>query len=170
MQSEVFAQELIASLDLERHPEGGWYRETYRASEEISAQGLPVRFSGERVFSTAIYFLLEKGEFSALHRIKSDELWHFYAGTTLEIHIISPAGEYQQVKLSSDLGNGESFQATVPAGVWFGAEMSGAGEYSLVGCTVSPGFDFSDFEMGSREQLLTDFPAHEEIITRLTRA
>ena len=170
MQNEPSARDLITSLDLEHHPEGGWYRETYRATESFAGQGLPARFSGERVFSTAIYFLLIKGEFSALHRIRSDELWHFYKGTTLTVHIFSPAGEYRQIKLGPDLDNEESFQATVPAGSWFGAEVTGLGDYALVGCTVSPGFDFSDFEMASRERLMADLPDHEKIILRLTRS
>ena len=170
MQSETSIRDLIADLELERHPEGGWYRETYRAAEVLPAQGLPTRFGGDRVFSTAIYFLLGKGEFSALHRIKSDELWHFYSGTTLTIHVISPSGKYQQIKLGSGLDDGETFQAPVPAGFWFGAEVTGIGEYSLVGCTVAPGFDFDDFEMGKPDKLLADFPAHERIIKKLTRA
>jgi predicted cupin superfamily sugar epimerase len=170
VRNEISAEDLIARLDLERHPEGGWFRETYRASEMISGQSLPARFSGDRASSTAIYFLLAKDEISAFHRIKSDELWHFYGGATLTVHTIASNGEYQQLKLGRDLDNGEFFQATVLAGVWFGAEVSGDGDYSLVGCTVAPGFDFSDFEMGDRAKLLADFPAHEEIIARLTRS
>ena len=159
----------IASLALERHPEGGWYRETYRAVDTIAQEALPSRFDGERSFATAIYFLLGKGEFSALHRIKSDELWHFYSGTTLTIHVITPAGYHQQIKLGSNLVGGETFQALVPAGSWFGAEVSSGGIYGLVGCTVAPGFDFADFEMGSRTDLLNSYPEHENIIQKMTR-
>jgi len=160
------AAELITHLKLARHPEGGWYRETYRSGGTVAANLLPERFAGDRAFCTAIYFLLERGDVSALHRIKSDELWHFYAGAALTVHVITPQGEYYPLKLGSDLAAGESFQAIVPAGCWFGAASEGA--YSLVGCTVAPGFDFADFEMGSRENLLRRFPAHVGIIRRLT--
>ncbi len=162
-------QQIISGLALTPHPEGGWYRETYRAAETISATALPSRFGGARSFSTAIYFLLRKGEISALHRIESDELWHFYAGTTLIIHVLTPTGEHRQISLGADLSGGATYQATVPAGCWFGAEVSGAGGYSLVGCTVAPGFDFADFVLGSRPDLEAAFPAHKKIIHRLTR-
>ena len=163
-------RQLIDGLALEPHPEGGWYRETYRAAESIAATALPARFSGARSISTAIYFLLAKGEISALHRIKSDELWHFYSGTTLTVHLFFPTGEYRQIRLGADIAGGETFQATVPAGCWFGAEVTGEGAYSLVGCTVAPGFDFVDFEMGTRAELVTAFPGHKELIRQLTRA
>lgn len=161
-------EKLIASLRLERHPEGGWYRETYRATESVPSSALPARFGGERAFGTAIYYLLTGGDFSALHRIKSDELWHFYAGSGLTIHQISPAGEYRRIKLGADHANGETFQAMVAAGSWFGAEVSVAGGYALVGCTVAPGFDFRDFEIADRNYLLKTYPAHGKIICRLT--
>jgi uncharacterized protein len=162
--------ELVRRLDLARHPEGGWYRETYRSGEIIPVSALPERFGGPRPFSTSIYFLLEQGEISALHRIKSDEIWHFHAGAPLMIHIITPRGGHQELKLGPDLSAGESFQIVVEAGCWFGAEVSRAGTYSLVGCTVSPGFDFADFQLGNRSDLLHEFPLHKEIITRLTRS
>lgn len=161
------ASELIAGLGLERHPEGGWYRETYRAAGTIPGTLLPGQVGGERSFSTAIYFLLERGDISALHRIRSDELWHFHAGAPLIVHVITPAGGSYALALGSDPAAGETFQAVVPAGCWFGAETTG--DYSLVGCTVAPGFDFADFEMGSRADLLGRFPTHAGIIRRLTR-
>ena len=158
---------LIEQLGLIRHPEGGWYRETYRCSDTATADSLPVRFSGDRSFCTAIYFLLGKEDVSMLHRIKSDELWHFYDGATLTIHVLTPHGGHNDIKLGTDLASGETYQAVVPAGCWFGAEVSGDGEYSLVGCTVAPGFDFADFEMGNRDSLLKQFPDHTEIIQRM---
>lgn len=161
------AEELIKQLELEKHPEGGWYRETYRSVEVVRRNGLPARFAGDRSFCTAIYFLLQSGEISALHRIKSDEMWHFYAGGSLTVQVITPSGDSYPLKLGSNMSDGEVFQDVVPAGSWFGAEVSGDG-YSLVGCTVAPGFDFADFEMGSREQLLKEFPEKAEIIQRLT--
>jgi len=166
--SELTAEELVRRLELTRHPEGGWYRESYRSAEVIPAAALPDRFSGPRSYSTSIYFLLERGDISALHRIKSDELWHFYAGGTLAIQVITATGEHLKLELGSDLASGASFQAMVPAGCWFGAELSGVGDHSLVGCTVAPGFDFSDFEMGGRDELLRQYPGHADVIRRLT--
>lgn len=162
------AEEIINALGLERHPEGGWFRETYRATEMVPYAALPNRFSGDRSFCTAIYFLLKKGEFSVFHRIKSDELWHFHAGASMTIHVITPEGDYWTLPLGADLFAGDSFQTVVPAGCWFGAEVTGEGEFSLVGCTVAPGFDFADFEIAERESLLRQFPAHKELIQRLT--
>lgn len=162
------AQGLITGLELVRHPEGGWFRETYRSSETVPGQALPERFSGSRAFSTAICFLLEAGDISALHRIKSDEIWHFYAGSTLLIHCIFPDGGYQALRLGANPAAGERFQAVVPAGCWFGAELAEEG-FALVGCTVSPGFDFSDFEMAEAEQLCGRYPQHTELITRMTK-
>lgn len=167
-QQESSIKTLIEQLNLTRHPEGGWYRETYRCNETLSADTLPERFGGDRSLCTAIYFLLEKNDVSLLHRIKSDEMWHFYAGTTLTVHIVAPSGEYKKVRLGADCAAGETFQAVVPAGCWFGAEVTGDGEYSLVGCTAAPGFDFADFEMGNRDVLVQQFPEHTEIILKLT--
>lgn len=161
------ALDLVARLQLARHPEGGWYRETYRSEEAIPASALPARFTGARAFSTAIHFLLERGDISALHRIRSDELWHFHAGSALVVHAIFPDGACRSWRLGSDLAAGEQFQVVVPAGCWFGAEP--AGEYALVGCTVAPGFDFADFELGDRQRLLADYPQHATLVRRLTR-
>jgi uncharacterized protein len=160
---------VVARLELERHPEGGWFRESYRSAEAIAAAALPARYGAERSCSTAIYFLLERGDISALHRIKSDELWHFYSGTQLTVQVITPLGEHQELRLGDGLASEASFQVVVPAGCWFGAEVSGAGDYALVGCTVAPGFDFADFEMAQREELLRQFPEHADVIRRLTR-
>ena len=169
MSKMAHVAELVKTLDLLRHPEGGWYRETYRSSELIPHVALPERFDDSRSCCTAIYFLLESGDISALHRIKSDEIWHFYSGMPLTIHVITPQGEYYPLHLGSNLSAGETFQCVVPAGCWFGAEVNGDG-YSLVGCTVAPGFDFADFEMGKRDELLTEFPDHTKIIHRLTKS
>jgi len=157
----------IDHLRLNRHPEGGWFRETYRAAETLPADALPARFVGPRSFSTAIHFLLEQGDFSALHRLRSDEIWHFYDGDPLTVHVITPEGERYEILLGPDAEQGERFQAVVPAGCWFGAEPSGG--YSLVGCTLAPGFEFSDFEMGDREGLTILFPEHSSLVARLTR-
>jgi len=157
----------IDTLGLARHPEGGWFRETYRSSESIPSEALPDRFQGLRPFCTAIYFMLKRGDFSALHRIKSDEIWHFHEGAPLTVHVLTPTGEQYGIRLGRDADNGERFQAVVPAGCWFGAETFG--EFSLVGCTVAPGFDFRDFEMADRANLASIFPQHIPFINRLTR-
>lgn len=162
------SEELIEQLDLVKHPEGGWYRETYRSEDVIQGATLPARFTGDRSVCTAIYFLLQSGEISALHRIRSDEIWHFYAGEKMTIHVITPHAEYYPFKLGANTLAGETFQCVVPSGCWFGAEVSGVG-YTLVGCTVAPGFDFADFEMAGREAMLRQFPCHSELIRRLTR-
>jgi len=131
--------------------------------------GLPSGFKGPRSASTAIYFLLEPGMFSAFHRIQSDELWHFYAGDPLLVHVIDEDGEYSQIQLGPSHDAGEVFQANVAAGCWFAAELKPGGEFALVGCTVAPGFDFADFEIASRARLAGTYPRHSELIHRLTR-
>ena len=163
------AEYLVNQLQLLPHPEGGFYKETYRSNEGMAAHCLPQRFGGERSFSTAIYFLLRKGEFSAFHRIKSDEGWHFYAGGSLRIHVIDAQGNYSFIRLGTKLDEGEVFQAVVPAGCWFASEPEVGTEFSLVGCTVSPGFDFADFEMAGVAQLSKEFPQHSSLISRLCR-
>ena len=164
------AATLISALGLVRHPEGGWYRETYRSGGEIPCGALPDCFGGPRSLCTAIYFLLERGDCSALHRIKSDELWFFHGGAALTIHLLAADGSHSAIRLGADIAAGEAFQAMVPAGTWFGAEINGAGAYALVSCTVAPGFAFADFEMGDRNRLLQQYPEHEAVITRLTRS
>lgn len=157
----------IQTLGLVRHPEGGWFRETYRSAETIPAPALPERFEGKRCFSTAILFLLQRGEISALHRIRSDEIWHFHEGAPLTVQLITPEGEQREILLGRDVSRGESFQAVVPAGCWFGAETRG--DFSLVGCSVAPGFDFDDFQMADRRELTGRYPRHAALIERLTR-
>jgi len=156
--------EIIDRLQLAPHPEGGWFRETYRAAEAIDAAALPPRFGGGRSLSTAIHFLLEAGQCSHLHRIKADEVWHFYAGDPLTVVEIDPAGELRTTRL----GGGLAYQHVVPAGVWFGAMPAEGSRFSLVGCTVAPGFDFADFELAERDALLAEYPRHEGWIRRLT--
>jgi predicted cupin superfamily sugar epimerase len=158
----------IAKLSLVKHPEGGHFREVYRSSESTPHEALPPRFSGSRAFSTSIYFLLQSHEVSRFHRIKSDEVWHFYAGSSLMLHVIDGEGAYSQIELGSDLERGESLQAVVPAGCWFGATVNQQNTFTLVGCTVAPGFDFADFEIAKRDELLAMFPQHSAIIKQLT--
>jgi len=162
-------QDLIRHLKLEPHPEGGFYRETYRSKLEIEGDCLGKEYSGTRNSSTCIYFMLTSETFSALHRIHQDEVWHFYKGTPLVLHMISPDGVYTAIEMGNDLNVGHHLQFVVPGGFWFGASVKDTNSYSLVGCTVSPGFDFTDFELGNRTALLEAFPRHEKIILALTR-
>jgi predicted cupin superfamily sugar epimerase len=159
----------IEKLQLTRHPEGGYYRETYRSTESVAREALPDRFSGPRVFSTAIYFLLAGSEFSAIHSVKQDELWHFYDGSTLTLHVIDPHGEYSVIHLGRDAQRGETLQAVVETGCVFGASLGDTASFALVGCTVAPGFEFDDLEIPGRDELLARFPRHRTIIERLTR-
>ncbi|MEP7233247.1 MAG: cupin domain-containing protein [Ginsengibacter sp.] len=163
------AQYYIDHLNLQPHPEGGFYTETYRATEQIPGDALPNRFSGERSFSTAIIYLIEQGDHSLFHRIQSDECWHFYAGETLLIHIIENRGNYYCIKLGTDIAAGETFQFVVPATAWFAAEPAPKSSFSLAGCTVAPGFDFADFEIADWAKLLASFPQHNAIINRIGR-
>lgn len=153
----------IEKLGLEAHPEGGYFREIYRASETIGADGLPDRFLGDRSFSTSIYFLLTENIFSALHRIQSDELWFFHVGSSLSVHMIDPDGDYTCFNIGPD----GPFQVVVPAGCWFGATVDEG--FALVSCAVAPGFDFDDFELAKRDGLVKIFPQHKDLIERLTR-
>ena len=163
------ASDWIKNLQLEPHPEGGYYRETYRSEVMLARAALPPRFGGPRPASTAIYFLVEGENFSAFHRLRSDELWHFYAGSPLRVHVIDPAGVYSALLLGNDSEEGQMPQAVVTAGSWFGSHVAGWKSWSLMGCTVSPGFDFADFEIGQRAKLIAQFPQHRQIIQRLTR-
>lgn len=160
-------QQLIQRFQLKPHPEGGYYQETYRSLEQLVQAALPARFSGNRFFSSAIYFLLEQGNFSAFHRIQSDECWHFYAGHTLWVHVLYSDGRLTTIAL----GNEEEtvYQFVVPAGCWFASETAPGGEFSLVGCTVAPAFDFADFELAKAHELIEKFPEHHELISRLCR-
>jgi predicted cupin superfamily sugar epimerase len=172
----VNKDQLIKTFSLLPHPEGGYYKETYRSAEVIETNAK--KFPHQRNYSTAIYFLIEKDNFSALHRIKSDELWHFYEGDALEVIEIDLKGNLMRTQVGRDILNGQTFQYTVKAGHWFGSRVLktrlndgsvvGGGSFSFVGCTVSPGFDFKDFEMAKRAELTRQFPQHEKIIAELT--
>ncbi len=163
------ARAWIERLHLQKHPEGGYFRETYRSEEAIARDHLPARFGGERALSTAIYFLLEGGDFSALHTLKADEVWHFYAGSRLILHVIDPGGHHTELRLGRGMAAGEEPQAVVRAGHLFGAVVDDPASYALVGCTLAPGFDFADFAMPTREALCARYPQHRALIERLTR-
>jgi len=166
------AQYWITRLNLAPHPEGGYYRQTYRADLSLGRQALPSEFSGARPASTAIYFLLEGENFSAFHRLRSDEMWHFYAGGTLLVHVLEPmalGGRHSEIRLGSNPAAGEVFQAVVKAGCWFASRAMHPLSFALVGCTVAPGFDFADFELAKRAELVRLYPQHRELIEQLTR-
>jgi len=159
----------IKKLSLEAHPEGGYYRQTYRAGLVLTKNALPREFTGVRAASTAIYFLLEGEIFSAFHRLRSDEVWHFYVGSTLVVHVIDQHGRYSEILLGSDPELGEALQAVVKAGCWFASRVREGKGFAVVGCTVAPGFEFEDFEMARREELVRNYPQHREVIELLTR-
>ena len=165
----VTVNELIEAYKMNPHPEGGYYKETYRSGETLQEECLPIRFRGERIFSTGIYYLLNGEEFSAFHRIKSDEMWHFYAGGPLNIYIIDPAGNFELVTMGQNFNNGEVFQAVVKSGYWFAAQPVNPNGFSFMGCTVAPGFDFEDFELAHADQLIESFPQHEKLIRQFCR-
>jgi len=155
------ADERIRQLELLRHPEGGWYRETYRASARVQLGGQ------DRAASTSIYFLLASGEVSNFHRIDADEQWHHYEGAALRLHILDDSG-LRQLDVGPLDTPGARPQCWVPAGAWFGAEVLSDDGYALVGCTVAPGFEFASFELANRPELLARWPAHRDVIERLT--
>ena len=159
----------IDKLQLIPHPEGGYYRQTYWAELMLEKAALPPEFGGSRAVSTAIYFLLQGTDFSAFHQLESDEMWHFYAGGTLVVDVLAKDGEHSEILLGSDAQAGETFQAVVKAGCWFGSRVRDAGSFALVGCTVSPGFDFADLQLAKREELVRLYPQHRELIEGLTR-
>ena len=177
----------IRHLELLPHPEGGYYHQTYRSDLVLPKSALPARFSGPRAVSTAIYFLLDEDNFSAFHRLRSDEMWHFYLGSPLLVHVIDTEGYYSEIRLGTDPEANEVFQATVKAGSWFASQLAPSAQnipqphevsvfrkavperLSLVGCTVAPGFDFADFELARRDDLTRQYPDHRALISLLTR-
>ena len=162
------ADDYIKKLDLTSHIEGGAFREIYRSEMILSQNHLTEYHKGNRNASTAIYFLLKYGQFSALHKIASDELWHFYDGNPLCIYEITKSGSLIKHLLGRDIDNGESFTCVIKAGSWFGSRCEVENGFSLVGCTVAPGFDFEDFELARREELSKEFPDYVSLIKELT--
>jgi uncharacterized protein len=162
------AAEIIRMLDLKPLGiEGGYFRETYRCAEGLSAERLPPRYGGPRSFGTAIYYLITPTSFSRLHRLKSDEVYHFLLGDPVRILQLPPGGAAHEVILGPDIAAGQQLQAVVPAGVWQGSRLIDGGSFALLGVTVAPGFEYADFEAGDIEQLVRQYPAHAEFIRRL---
>lgn len=161
------AEELIRYLGLQPHPkEGGYFRETYRAGESLAAA--PTRYQGVRVASTAIYYLLTPNTYSALHRLQTDEIFHFYLGDPIRMLQLDPDGQGRTVVLGSDVLHGQQPQLVVPRGVWQGSCLEPGGAFALLGCTVAPGFEYADYESGDRQILTAQYPAFAEMIRRLT--
>lgn len=162
-------QSLVDSLELLPHPEGGYYKEVYRSANTIVKSALENRFKGDRSYCTSIYFLLTSDNFSGFHRIQQDEIWNFYEGSPLLVHVIDKEGAYTCHEIGMDVSNDLFPQLVVPAGAWFASSVKNKEDYSFVGCTVAPGFDFEDFELAERSLLIKEYPQHQEIITKLTR-
>jgi uncharacterized protein len=168
--SNVHINELhtwVSKLGLTPHPEGGYFKNTYIATEYITDKELSVNFEGQRKLYTSIYFLLTSEDVSHFHRLKSDELWYFHGGSSLSVHVINENGEYQEMRLGMNLDEGELPQVLVKKNSIFGSSVKEKDTFSLVGCMVSPGFEFTDFEMFTQEELLQKYPQHEEIIMKL---
>ena len=146
----------------------GYYRETYRAKDTVNQDNSLTKYNGVRNASTAIYYLLIDDDISAFHQLKSDEIFHFYAGSALDVHIINEQGEYSYYKLGNNPNNDEELQLVIPHGSWFASAVSEKNSYSLIGCTVSPGFDFNDFVLPTQEELINLYPQHQEIIKQFT--
>ena len=159
----------INKLNLTPHPEGGYFKEIYRSAEFIKADGLPSRYNSDRTFGTSIYFLLEGNQFSTFHKLKSDETWHFYDGCAITIYLINPDGRLSTVTLGKSLDASTVLQFTIPQNTWFAAKPNINNSFSLVGCSVYPGFDFEDFEMGKQSELIRMFPKHETLIKQFTK-
>ncbi|MDN5845889.1 MAG: cupin domain-containing protein [Candidatus Nitrosocosmicus sp.] len=178
----IDAEFIIKKLELEKHiHEGGYFKESYRSSDMISKNGYHTqKHEGEisedtpyperkRPASTLIYYLLVENQYSAIHRVKSDEIWHFYLGSPVTIHIINEDRISPRIQLGNNIENGENIHYIVTKDTWFCAEINNKTSFALMGCTVSPGFDFEDFELGIRDKLILWYPQHKDLIERFTK-
>jgi len=166
------ADELIKLLDLKPLPvEGGYFRQTYKSLKKILPDSLPEGYETERALSTCIYYLLtsDRDSFSAIHKLPTEEIWHFYLGNPVEMLLLGSGKECRKIILGQDILSGEHVQFVVPAGVWQGAKVVEGGRFALLGTTMSPGFEPDDYTEGSREELVKKYPEYSELITRLTR-
>jgi predicted cupin superfamily sugar epimerase len=161
--------DIIKQLGLRPHPEGGYFSETYRSDETLNGQTLPSRYGSKRSMGTAIYFLLTAESCSVMHRIKSDEIFHFYMGDPVTMLQLYPDGTSKVVTLGSDLLQGQQPQVIVPKNIWQGSFIAPGGSYALLGTTVAPGFEFEDFEYGRRKELIEQYPSEKQKLIRLTR-
>ncbi len=159
----------IQKLGMEKHTEGGFFKETYRTNSKIKKNNLPDEFNGDRHLATAIYFLLNKNEHSTFHKLKADEIWHYYTGSSLILYLLPPGGTMEIIHLGTDLEAGEEPQAIIKNNTWFAAELKDKTSFGLYGCTTSPGFEYKDFEIADKKKLLAQYPQHKDILNRLTR-
>lgn len=166
---KLTSDQLISHLNLKPLKiEGGYYYESYRSDEFIKKEGLPERYTKDKQFGTAIYFLLTSDQKGIMHKVLSDELFHFYLGDPVQMLLLYPNGNSNIVFLGNNILAGQRIQMTVPGGVWQGTRLVDGGEFALMGTTVSPAFDFEDFEAGNRKDLIQQFPQHKELIEFLT--
>ncbi len=163
------AEYWIEKLGLLPHPEGGYYKETYRADEDIDSASLPQRYKGGRSFGTAIYFLITSEAPSTFHRLLSDELWFFHAGDPLRVYGLRQGENLWKKDLGMSLENNQSLQAIISKNTWFAAEVLAPNSYTLISCTVHLGFDFRDFELAKRDELIAKFPQEPSLVERLTK-
>jgi predicted cupin superfamily sugar epimerase len=163
------AKQIQAFLKLQPLPvEGGFFVESYRSKYTVAPPSLPTRYAGERGLSTAIYYMLTPDTFSAMHRLKSDEVYHFYLGDPVELLMLKPDGVAEAVLLGQDILGGMRVQHTVPGGTWQGSRLAPGGKYALMGTTMAPGFDLLDYEPGQRDALSTQYPNYAPLIAFLT--
>lgn len=163
-------EELKEFLDLKPLPkEGGFFKEVFRSSELFTQPTLPARYVSDKSAMTSIFYMLEPSTFSAFHRLKSDEIYHFYLGDPVNLVLLTPDGSMMNIMLGADLLAGHHLQYAVPRGVWQASSLSPGGTLALMGCTVAPGFDFDDYEHGDWETLLRQYPSHHATIMKLTR-
>lgn len=167
---DMTADEIKKLLHLEPHPrEGGYFVQTWRSEETIPHRELPARYTGLRQAGTAIYYLLEPGTFSEMHHLQSDEIFHFYYGDPVEMLQLAPDGTGRTIILNNTLAPGTTPQLIVPKGTWQGTRLLPGGKVALLGCTVSPGFEYEDYEEGKREALQQEYPQYAKLIATLTR-
>ena len=165
----ISAQEIIELLGMQPlRVEGGYFAETYKCQELIPRKALPTRYHGKRSFGTSIFYLLTPDEVSALHRLESDEIFHFYLGDPVTMLQLHPDGSNDVVTLGQDIRSGQQLQVVVPRGTWQGSLLNEGGEFALLGCTVAPGFEYSDYEAGLGGDLVKEYPEQEDLIARLT--
>jgi uncharacterized protein len=166
----VTVEQIVSLLNLEQHPmEGGYFVETYRSDIQIARESLPLYYQGPRALATAIYYLLTPASFSVLHRLRTDEIFHHYVGDPVDMLQLWPDGSGRIITLGHDLLRGMRPQAIVPKGIWQGARLSPGGKFALLGTTMSPGFDYTDYETGDRDTLITSYPEYRDSIIALTK-
>jgi predicted cupin superfamily sugar epimerase len=178
----IDAEYIIKKLGLEKHiSEGGYFKETYRSPDILSYKGFHNKIHEDEISketfypekmrpaSTLIYYLLVGNQYSTIHRVKSDEIWHFYLGSPVTLHIINKDRVSPRIQLGNNLENGENIHYVVTKDTWFCAEVNNKSSFALMGCTVSPGFDFEDFELGNQDELILQYPQHKELIVRFTK-